>query len=248
LISRNDISLITSLAQKKYRDQHRLFVVEGAKMVEEAQRSSFVIRKLYETLTPVEMKKISYLKTPSGAIALVEQPIYRLDFPTLFHDLVLVLDGVQDPGNLGTIIRTADWFGIRHLVCSPDTADCYNPKTVQATMGAIFRVQVHYISLPAFLHEAAKTVPIYGATLDGDNIYAQKLVQQAVLVLGSEGRGISSEVSETLTSQLHIPSYPPLRSGSESLNVAASAAIACAEFRRHCLCLGDENTGAQKPQ
>jgi TrmH family RNA methyltransferase len=234
LISRNDISLITSLAHKKYRDKHRLFVVEGTKMVAEAQRSSFVIHKLYETLTPAEMKKISHLKTPSDVIALVEQPAYRLEFSTLFHDLVLALDDVQDPGNLGAIIRVADWFGIRHLVCSPHTADCYNPKTVQATMGAIFRVQVHYTPLPAFLLEAAKAVPIYGAVLEGDSIYTQELVQQAVLVLGCEGHGISPEVSALLTSRLYIPSYPPSRNGSESLNVATSAAIACAEFRRNC--------------
>jgi TrmH family RNA methyltransferase len=181
------------------------------------------------------MKKISHFKTPSDVIALVEQPAYGLDFSTMFRDLVLALDDVQDPGNLGTIIRVADWFGIRHLVCSPNTADCYNSKTVQATMGAIFRVQVHYASLPAFLLEAAKTVPIYGTMLGGDNIYTQKLVQQAVLVLGSEGHGISPEVATLLTSRLYIPSYPPLRSGSESLNVATSAAIACAEFRRNSL-------------
>jgi TrmH family RNA methyltransferase len=233
LISRNDISLITSLVHKKYRDQHRLFVVEGAKMVDEAQRSAFVIRKIYDALTPAEMKKISNLKTPPDVLALVEQPAYRLDLSVLFDDLVLALDGVQDPGNLGTIIRVADWFGIRRLVCSPGTADCYNPKVVQATMGAIFRVQVHYTALPVFLHEAAKTVPVYGATLDGDSIYAQTLLQQAVLVLGSEGRGISPGVSAQLTARLHIPSYPPMRSGSESLNVAASAAIACAEFRKN---------------
>jgi TrmH family RNA methyltransferase len=233
LISRNDISLITSLAHKKYRDLHRLFVVEGAKMVAEAQGSPFVIRKIYDALTPAEMKKISNFKTPSDVLALVEQPAYGLDFPTLCRDLVLALDGVQDPGNLGAIIRVADWFGVQHLVCSPDTADCYNPKTVQATMGAIFRVQVHYTSLPAFLREAATTVPVYGATLSGENIYTQPLVQQAVLVLGSEGRGISPDVSAQLTKQLHIPSYPPLRKGSESLNVATSAAIACSEFRRN---------------
>jgi TrmH family RNA methyltransferase len=232
LISRTDISLITSLAHKKYRDRHRLFVVEGAKMVTEAQRSSFAVRKIYEALTPAEMRKVSHFKTPSDLIALVEQPVYDLDVPTLFHDLVLALDGVQDPGNLGTIIRVADWFGVRHVVCSPDTADCYNPKTVQATMGAIFRVAVHYTGLSAFLREAANTVPVYGATLDGESIYTQKLAQQAVLVLGSEGRGISPDALAQLTARLHIPSYPPLRSGSESLNVAASAAVICAEFRR----------------
>jgi TrmH family RNA methyltransferase len=233
LISRNDISLITSLAHKKYRDRHRLFVVEGAKMVAEAQRSSFVVRKVYEALTPAEMRKISQFKTPPEVLALVEQPAYRLDPPALFHDLVLALDGVQDPGNLGAIIRVADWFGIGHLVCSPDTADCYNPKVVQATMGAIFRVQVHYTALPDFLRDAAHSVPVYGATLHGDNIYTRALPQQAVVVLGSEGRGISPDVSAQLTAQLHIPSYPPWRSGSESLNVATSAAIACAEFRRN---------------
>lgn len=203
-------------------------------MADEAKASSFVVHKVFtdEELTPAEMKKISRFKTPSDVVVLVAQPQYELALPALFNELVLALDGVQDPGNLGTIIRLADWFGIRHIVCSPDTADCYNPKVVQATMGAIFRVQVHYTALPAFLHEAAAHVPVYGTMLDGDNIYTQTLQQNAVLVMGSEGCGISPDVSAQLTTRLYIPSYPMHGAGSESLNVAVSAAIACAEFRR----------------
>jgi TrmH family RNA methyltransferase len=234
LISKSDISLITSLRHKKYRDVHRLFAVEGWKMIHEAQASSFAVRKVFSDteLTPAEIKKISLFKTPAAAIALVEQPQYTMELPSLIGELVLALDGIQDPGNLGTIIRIADWFGIRHIVCSPNTADCYNPKVVQATMGAIFRVRLHYTDLPAFLHEAARHVPVYGTTLAGENIYTQSLRQEAVLVMGSEGHGFSPETAAALTARLHIPSYPPHSAGSESLNVAASAAIACAEFRR----------------
>lgn len=234
MISKSDISLITSLQHKKYRDAHRLFVVEGWKMVHEAQASSFVVRNVFSDaeLTPSEIKKISLFKTPAAVVALVEQPQYTMELPALTGELVLALDEIQDPGNLGTIIRIADWFGIRHIVCSPHTADCYNPKVVQATMGAIFRVRLHYTDLPTFLREAARHVPVYGTTLDGENIYTQSLQQEAVLVMGSEGRGISPDAAAALTTRLHIPSYPPQSAGSESLNVAVSTAIACAEFRR----------------
>ncbi len=235
MLSKSDISLITSLAHKKYRDELGLFVVEGSKMVEEAQRSGFTIRKLVKDsdVTPAVMKKISSFKTPATTLAVVEQSSYTLDIPAILTDVVLALDGVQDPGNLGTIIRLADWFGIKHIVCAHTTADCYNSKVVQATMGAIFRVKIHYTGLAAFLQQAKTLVPVFGTTLDGVNIYNETLTTPSVLVMGSEGQGISPEVQQQLTTKLYIPSYPPGAAGSESLNVAVSTAIVCAEFRRN---------------
>ena len=234
MLSKANISLITSLAHKKYRDELGLFVVEGPKMVEEAQLSEYKIYKLFTDteLTPAEMKKISGFKTPSTALAVVEQPRHELDIANVSGDLILVLDGVQDPGNLGTIIRLADWFGIRHIVCAHTTADCYNSKVVQASMGAIFRVKVYYVSLLDFFEQLTGVMPVYGATLDGDNIYEKQLITPAAIVMGSEGNGISPEVAALLTDRLYIPSYPPENKGSESLNVAMSTAIVCAEFRR----------------
>lgn len=234
MLSKSDISLITSLAHKKYRDELGLFVVEGPKMVAEAQASGLAIRKLVtaEEATPAGMKKISSFTTPSSVLAVVEQPKHSLETKLAPAELLLVLDGVQDPGNLGTIIRLADWFGIRTIVCSPQTADCYNSKVVQATMGAIFRVRVHYKPLPEFLRQLSAGVPVYGTTLDGANMYETAMQTPAVLVMGSEGQGISPEVLPYLSSRLYIPSYPPDTAGSESLNVAVSTAIVCAEFRR----------------
>ena len=234
MLSKSNISLITSLAHKKYRDELGLFVVEGAKMIEEMRLSGYKIHKLFTDaeLTPAEMKKISRFKTPSTALAVVEQPKHELNIANMSDDLVLALDGIQDPGNLGTIIRLADWFGIRHIVCAPTTADCYNSKVVQATMGAIFRVKVYYVSLVDFCTQMAVKMPIYGTTLDGGNIYEKNLVTPSVLVMGSEGSGISAEVATCLSERLYIPSYPPENKGSESLNVAVSTAIVCAEFRR----------------
>jgi len=145
----------------------------------------------------------------------------------------LALDGVQNPGNLGTIIRLADWFGISDIYCSPDTADCYNPKVVQATMGAILRVRVHYLPLADFLAKtAAEKTPVYGTMLDGENIYSTTLSANGVIVMGNEGKGVSEECARSFTHRLLIPSYPPERQGSESLNVAMATGIVCAEFRR----------------
>ena len=232
MLSKSDISLVTSLAHKKYRDELGKFVVEGPKMVEEAQRSGYKIHKLFTNLTPVEMKKISGFKTPSTALAVVEQPQHELNVAEMATDLILMLDSIQDPGNLGTIIRLADWFGIRHIVCAPTTADCYNAKVVQATMGAIFRVKVYYTDLLDFLEQLPVNIPIYGTCLDGDSIYEKQLFIPSVLVMGNEGNGISTEVAKWISDRLYIPSYPPENTGSESLNVAVSTAIVCAEFRR----------------
>jgi len=240
------IKLIKSLSQKKFRDEHGLFVVEGEKLVEELLQSDFVIKKIayskplpYRVTAAVSeqvsmsvMERISSLKTSPPVLAVAAKRDAAALPAISKNELYLALDNVQDPGNLGTIVRIADWFGIRHIICSEDTADCYNPKVVQATMGAIFRVQVHYTDLPAFLQQTKKLVPVYGTFLDGKNIYHQALGAGGIIVLGNEGSGISTEVEQTVTQRLFIPPYPVSATNSESLNVAVSAAIVCAEFRR----------------
>lgn len=158
------------------------------------------------------------------------------------RELCLALDSVQDPGNLGTILRTADWFGIRHIFASTETADVYAPKVVQATMGAVARVRMHYVNLPAFLDKVSDEVPVYGTFLDGDNLYARSLrfEDRGILVMGNEGRGISEEVAARVTHRLLIPPYPAGGTGAESLNVGAATAILCAEMRRSLINATDE--------
>ena len=244
MITKAEIQLVRSLADKRNRDELGLFVAEGSKLIEELRSSPLRIRRIYaleglfeggdvEVVTAKDMERMSMLKTANNSIAVVEQPRYVFDPAKLDNNLVLALDDVQNPGNLGTIIRLADWFGINDIVCSPATADCYNPKVVQATMGAILRVRVHYLDLPEFLRGAvARNVPVYGTFLDGGNIYEKELQQRGVIVMGNEGRGISPECAHSVSDRLFIPSYPADNSGSESLNVAIATAVTCAEFRR----------------
>lgn len=207
-------------------------------------------------LTQSELEQASLLKTPRDVLAVFRRPEFSavqgapvakagdasslqdaasfpqnlLELP--LRELVLALDGVQDPGNLGTIIRIADWFGITHIFCSRDTADAYAPKTVQATMGAIGRVSVHYVSLTDFFKACGADVPVYGTFLDGENLYSQELTSHGIVVMGNEGNGISDDVAQAVNRRLFIPSFPPERPTSESLNVAIATAITCAEFRR----------------
>lgn len=238
------MQLVRSLADKRGRDEQGLFVAEGVKLVGELLSSTLRVRRVFaldgvlppgcaEVVAPKEMERLSLLKTPSQALALVEIPRYQLDPAVSGRELVLALDQVQNPGNLGTIIRLADWFGIRHVVCSPDTADCFNPKVVQATMGAITRVEVHYTGLTAFL--AASEAPVYGTFLEGENLYDAPLSAAGVVVMGNEGRGISPDVARRITRRLFIPPYPVDRQGSESLNVAIATAVVCGEFRRRAI-------------
>ena len=184
-----------------------------------------------ETVTDEELQHVSFLKTPQQVLALF--PIMHSD-ETLAsvarQELCLALDGVQDPGNLGTIVRLADWFGIRHIFCSTQTADIFSPKAMQATMGAIARVCVHYTDLPTAL--SGLQAPIYGTHLDGDNLYTKTLSSNGVIVMGNEGNGISPEVGALVNERLYIPPYPADRTTVESLNVAIATAIVCAEFRR----------------
>ena len=251
MISKADIKLIRSLADRQARIESGIFAVEGFKMVAEVLASDYTVVRilvtkgmgdgiatfeippaLTEEISGAEMERVSHFKTPPGILALVKIP----DKPFVDSSrekLMLALDGVQDPGNLGTIIRIADWFGIGDIVCSPGSADCNNPKTVQATMGALFRVNVHYLPLADILSRvSSEKVPVYGTVLDGDNIYDAGLSGSGIIVMGSESHGISPEVDALLSHRLLVPPYPTGRNGSESLNVATAAAIVCSEFRR----------------
>lgn len=240
-----DIQFVRSLAEKRVRDQERLFVAEGSKLTEEILASKFVVRRIYTTRTDLkgknievvdqrEMERISQLKSANDTLAVVEQPNHKLSLANIRGKLTIALDGVQNPGNLGTIIRLADWFGVEDIICSRDTADCFNPKVIQATMGAILRVRVHYTdNLPALLQEAHREkLNIYGTLLDGGNIYDERLDASGIIVMGNEGRGITNETRKTLTHRLLIPPYPADAPTSESLNVAMATGIILAEFRR----------------
>lgn len=239
-ISKTQIKLIKSLQLKKHRDETGLFVAEGEKCVEEL-RKGFELVHLYregENATRLEIEQLSGLRTPQGVIGVFKKSEHS-DYSEYSEnsDLLLVLDGIQDPGNLGTIIRTCDWFGVRTILCSPDTADCYNPKVVQATMGALARVQIHYVDLPSFLKDT--NLPIFGTLLDGRDMYEElkregvnELKSEAIIIMGNEGNGISQAVRPFITHPLRIPSYPKDAETSESLNVAIATAIVLAEFRR----------------
>ena len=249
MLSKNRIKLIKSLDDKKIRQQESLFLAEGSKTVIDCL-SFFDCELLIATpewfsryhqklnvkesieATHEEISRASLLKSPQEVLAVFRQPALSVpDETTLTKKLSLALDKVQDPGNLGTIIRIADWFGITDIFCSSDTADLYNPKVVQASMGAISRVSVHYLPLKPFLANL-KDTPVYGTFLDGETMYDTPRSKHGIILMGNEGNGISSELESVVTHRLYIPSYPPERPTSESLNVAVATAILCAEFRR----------------
>lgn len=237
ILSKNDEKLIRSLSLKKFRDSEGLFIVEGEKMVEEALYSSLEVVKLFKTSDIGEdaMKRISLLSTPSPALAVVRKPASPPQSITAIPGgIALALDSVRDPGNLGTIIRLCDWFGIDTIFASPDTVDAYNPKTVQASMGAILRKQVIYTDLctMADLYRQAG-IPVCGTFLDGDDIRTQSIDRQrSLIIMGSESFGISETLSQKVTQRLFIPPFPREAHTSESLNVAIATAILCYEFRR----------------
>ncbi|MDR1763537.1 MAG: RNA methyltransferase [Dysgonamonadaceae bacterium] len=247
MISKNKIKFIRSLEMKKYRDESGCFLAEGNKLVSDIMPyfdCELMIAKPRWTATKGDIRaaeliaaedgdieKASLLKTPQDVIAVFRKPKQTLDLPELQNQLSLVLDGIQDPGNLGTIARIADWFGVRTLICSTDTADIYNPKTVQATMGAIARVSVFYTVLPEFLASAGN-IPVYGTFLEGKNIYTEQLTPNGLIVMGNEGKGVSRAVEKLINRRLFIPPWPEGADTGESLNVAAATAIACSEFRR----------------
>lgn len=240
---------IRSLKDKKNRDHYNTFVVEGNKMVKELltilpceyliitkELSNNLNIKSVDKIIEVkdqDIRRISFLKNPQQMLAVFFQD-KDLNFNNLDKKLTLVLDEIQDPGNLGTIMRLADWYGIENIICSPNTVDIYNPKTVQASMGAIARVKVHYCNLNDFLNKY-KHIPIYGTFLDGENIYQHELTRNGIIIMGNEGNGIREEVGKYVNKRLFIPSYPSDKETSESLNVAIATAITCAEFRRRLL-------------
>ena len=237
-LSKNQVKWVRSLQQKKQRDAEGVFVAEGQKCVEELRGAfELVLMITPDNATEVEISQMSNLRTPQGVIGVFRKRKAMGDGQWAIGDGVIVaLDGVQDPGNLGTIIRTCDWFGVHDIYCSMDTADCYNPKVVQATMGALARVRVHYINLKEWLKEVQKAgVPVYGTLLEGGNMYEKGAItdkSKGVIIMGNEGNGISPEIRQLITHPIRIPSYPADADTSESLNVGIATAIVLAEFRR----------------
>ena len=248
MISKNKIKYIRSLELKKNRNKEGKFVAEGFKVVDDllALQPADLIVATGEWLrdkhfgaetevievTDEELKKVSFLQHPQQVLAVFRQATSG-DYSINSSELSLALDGVQDPGNLGTIIRIADWFGITHIYCSQDTADVYNPKVVQATMGSIARVKVEYGDLLGLVESLPADVPVYGTLLDGDNIYQQKLENHGLIVMGNEGKGISPALAKKVNHKLLIPNFPEGRATADSLNVAIATAITCSEFRRN---------------
>ena len=238
MLSKSQIKLITSLKQKKYRVQHGLFVVEGVKTINELLKSHLQMHRLYTTetfnidaklevlITESELKKISFLTTPNTALAVFEIPKPK---KTQENSLIVALDAVRDPGNLGTIIRLCDWFGISDLVCSTETVDCFNPKVVQATMGSITRVNISYLDLNQFLSDTK--LPVFGAFMEGANVYETTLINKGVLVMGNEANGISKNIEALITNKISIPRFGNIQA-TESLNVATATAILLSEFKR----------------
>lgn len=240
MVSKNQIKLISSLQQKKQRQVHKLFFAEGIKVVQELLFSNFELEHLFTTeaifteiptskqtlVTETELKKISALTTPNTCLALFKIPETK---KVQEKGLLLALDDIRDPGNLGTILRLCDWFGIQQLVCSKETVDLYNPKVVMATMGSIARVNVNYLDLNEFIENTK--LPVFGTFMDGKNIYKEKLPNEGIIIMGNEANGISKEIENNIKNRLTIPRFGDLQQ-TESLNVATATAIILSEFRR----------------
>ena len=249
MLSKNKIKYIHSLEQKKHRSKEQAFVAEGNKLVSDmlphyscplliakpswmATQGDITTDELI-VAEDEDIRKASLLKSPQDVLAVFRIPSWKIEEADPQNELILMLDGIQDPGNLGTIIRLADWFGFEHIICSPDTVDVFNPKVVQSTMGALAHVKVHYTELGAYLEkQKERNIPIYGTFLEGEDIYERDLSGNGVVIMGNEGNGIRKELEEMVNEKLYIPSYPQGRSTAESLNVAIATAVVCAEFRR----------------
>lgn len=240
MVSKNQIKLISSLHQKKYRIAHQLFIAEGVKGINELLQSNFELEHLYVTIdefksvsttqktviSDADLKKISALTTPNTCLAVFKIPKEK---PVLNKGLIVALDTIRDPGNMGTILRLCDWFGINQVVCSKETVDLYNPKVVQATMGSIARVNVNYLNLKDFLETTS--LPIYGTFMDGEDLYNSEITNEGIIILGNEANGISKEIEELVAKRITIPRFGNLQQ-TESLNVATATAIVLSEFKR----------------
>ena len=240
MLSKNQIKLITSLQQKKQRIAHQLFFAEGIKVIQELVESKLELVHLFTTqndfqevsnnkkeiVTESELKKITALATPNTCLAVFKIPNEKMILET---GLILALDAIRDPGNLGTILRLCDWFGIDQVICSKETVDIYNPKVVQATMGSIARVNLSYIDLESFISQTQ--LPVFGTFMDGINIYKTELPQKGIIIMGNEANGISPEIEKLVKNRLSIPRFGTLQK-TESLNVATATAIILSEFRR----------------
>ncbi|MGB0880557.1 MAG: TrmH family RNA methyltransferase [Polaribacter sp.] len=239
-ISKNQLKLITSLSQKKYRQKHQLFIAEGIKLVQEMVKSSFSVERIFCTddfsipisddritrISDANLKKISHLKTPNKVLGIFKIPDEK---PLQNNGLILALDTINDPGNLGTIIRLCDWFGITQLICSTATVDCYNPKVVQASMGSLTRVSIQYIDLEEYLKEI--NLPTFIADINGENVYQINLPKEGILILGNEANGVSESIKTLVKNKVSIPRFGNIQQ-TESLNVATATAILLSEFRR----------------
>ncbi|WP_163408947.1 TrmH family RNA methyltransferase [Flavobacterium ajazii] len=241
MISKNQIKLISGLHQKKQRFANQLFFAEGVKVIQELLQSNFELELLFTTqndfekveiskrisITDQELKKISALSTPNTCLAVFKIPAENT---IIDSGLIVALDDIRDPGNLGTILRLCDWFGIQQIICSKETVDIYNPKVVQATMGSITRVNVNYVDLKSYITNA-KT-PVFGTFMNGENIYQSELPKNGIIIMGNEANGISAEIEKMVTNRLTIPRFGELQK-TESLNVATATAIVLSEFKRN---------------
>ena len=253
MISKNKAKFILSLQKKSIRDENHLFIIEGDKLVKEFLQSGTRLRFLaakpdfIDSLLPEEkaiiddiesvgfddLKRISSLKTPHNALAVVPFPEYDADMDEILNNLCVALDFIQDPGNLGTIIRAAAWFGIKDVVCSENCVDVYNPKVIQASMGALLHVRVHYFNLRQFLGVALNNgLPVYGTMMNGESIYERKLENKGVILFGNESRGISDDIIPLVSKKIMIPRFNNLKHGIDSLNVSMAASIIFSEFAR----------------
>jgi TrmH family RNA methyltransferase len=261
MISKNRIKFIMSLQKKKVRDEECLYVIEGDKLVREFIGAGIPLRALIakpefinaipagllatvkeiEDVSYNELKKISTLKTPHNALALVPMPERKLEEVDVVSQLCVALDFVQDPGNLGTIIRAAGWFGIRNIICSHDCVDVYNPKVIQASMGALLHVNVYYSDLEKlFIFAAENNTPIFGTMLDGESIYSHRLDNKGIILLGNESRGISEKLMPYITERIMIPRFSIAKFGIDSLNVGMAASVVFSEFRRKSIHISEE--------
>lgn len=254
MLSKNQIKFLHALKQKKFREENQLFIAEGNKIISELLDSAIIVKQVYSLAPAIskikkkqeveyieikqaELERISSLTTPNEMLAVCEIPDYLLEIAILKDKLTILLDTIKDPGNLGTIIRIADWFGIENIICSHESADAFNSKVVQATMGSIARVKVHYTDLKKLLTDNLEqlNLPVYGALLKGENIYQSQLSNAAFLIIGNESKGISSELLSYISHKLTIPSFSHFKSiqgETESLNAAIATAVICSEFRR----------------